>query len=75
MEKFGSGIRDGKIRIRDPGWKYSDPGWKKFGFGIRDGKKFGSGINILDPQHCFQYYYCILGRHHMSQHERERKNN
>ncbi len=26
MEKFGSGIRDGKIRIRDPGWKNSDPG-------------------------------------------------
>jgi hypothetical protein len=28
----------------DPGWKKkSDPGWKKF----------GSGINIPDPQHCF----------------------
>jgi hypothetical protein len=26
-----------KIIIRDPGWKNSDP---------------GSGINILDPQHC-----------------------
>jgi hypothetical protein len=28
MEKFGSGIQDGKIRIReswDPGWKNSDP--------------------------------------------------
>jgi hypothetical protein len=31
-----------------------DPGWKKFGCGIRDGKKSdpGSGINIPDPQHC-----------------------
>jgi hypothetical protein len=36
-----------------------DPGWKKFGSGmakirIRDGKNSdpGSGINILDPQHC-----------------------
>jgi hypothetical protein len=26
MEKFGYGIRDGKIRIRDPGWKNSDTG-------------------------------------------------
>ncbi len=33
----GSGME--KIRIRDG--KNSDPGWKKF----------GSGINILDPQH------------------------
>jgi hypothetical protein len=38
---------------------YADPGWKKFGYRIRDGKnsdpgwkKFGSGINIPDPQHC-----------------------
>ncbi len=38
----------------------TDPGWKKFGSGILDGKiwildlgwkKFGSGINIPDPQH------------------------
>jgi hypothetical protein len=38
MEKFGSGIRDGKIRIRDPRWKNSDPGseMEKFGSGIRD---------------------------------------
>jgi hypothetical protein len=36
---FGSGIRDGKN---------SDPGRKKFGFGM---EKFGSGINIPDPQH------------------------
>jgi hypothetical protein len=34
MEK--NQIRDGKIRIRDPGWK-----------------KFGSGINIPDPEHWF----------------------
>jgi hypothetical protein len=29
-----------------------DPGWKKVGSGIRDGKKSdpGSGINIPDPQ-------------------------
>ncbi len=31
-----------------------DPGWRKLGSGIRDGKKSdpGSGINIPDPQHC-----------------------
>jgi hypothetical protein len=31
-----------------------DPGWKKFGSGIRYRKKSdpGSGINIPDPQHC-----------------------
>jgi len=30
-----------------------DLGWKKFGSGIRDGKKsdLGSGINIPDPQY------------------------
>ncbi len=40
-------IRDGKIRVRDPGWK-------KFRPRIRDGKNSdsGSGINIADPQHC-----------------------
>jgi hypothetical protein len=29
------------------------PGWKKFGFEIRNGKNSdpGSGINIPDPQH------------------------
>jgi hypothetical protein len=39
--------------------KNSDPGWKKFGSRIRDGKnsdpgwkKFESGINIPDPHHC-----------------------
>jgi hypothetical protein len=26
----------------------ADPGWKKFGSGM---EKFGSGINIPDPQH------------------------
>jgi hypothetical protein len=31
----------------------ADPGWKKFGSGMRDGKNsdLGSGINIPDPQH------------------------
>jgi hypothetical protein len=31
----------------------ADPGWKKFGSGIRDGNnsELGSGINIPDPQH------------------------
>jgi hypothetical protein len=31
----------------------ADPGWKKFGSRIRDGKHSdpGSGINIPDPQH------------------------
>jgi hypothetical protein len=24
-----------------------DPGWKKFGFGIRDGEKLGSGIEKI----------------------------
>jgi hypothetical protein len=42
-----------KFSDADPG-----PGWKKFGSGIRDGKKsdLGSGIrkNIPDPQHCIQ---------------------
>jgi hypothetical protein len=42
------------MRIRDPGWKISDPGsgMENFGSGIRDGKKSdpGSGINIPDPQ-------------------------
>ncbi len=28
----------------------ADPGWKKFGSGIRDRKNPGSGINISDPQ-------------------------
>jgi hypothetical protein len=30
-----------------------DPGWRKFGSGIRDKKKFDpeAGINIPDPQH------------------------
>ncbi len=33
---------------------HADPGprWKKFGSGIREEKKFGSGINIPDSQHC-----------------------
>jgi hypothetical protein len=34
-----SGIRDGKMRIRDPGWKkirIRDPGWKKLGSGLWD---------------------------------------
>ncbi len=30
----------------DPGWTNSDPGWKKF----------GSGINIPDLQHCIYLY-------------------
>jgi hypothetical protein len=40
-----------------------DPGWKKFGSGIWDGKnsdpkwkKFGSGINIPDPQQWFIFW-------------------
>ncbi len=34
-----------------------DPGWRQFGSGIRDGKKSdpGSGINIPDPPHWFEY--------------------
>jgi hypothetical protein len=36
------------------------------GFGIRDGKKPGSGINIRDPQHCYldlnnEYFHCFSG--------------
>jgi hypothetical protein len=32
----------------------ADPGWKKFGSGIRDGKNSDprSRINIPNPQHC-----------------------
>jgi hypothetical protein len=40
-------IPDGKIQIRDPGWKNSDPGWKKFGSGIRD-KHTGSATPDRD---------------------------
>jgi hypothetical protein len=38
-----------------------DPGWKKFGSRIRDGKLSdpGSGINIPDPQHCFVAYFLV----------------
>ncbi len=37
------------MRIRDPGWKNSDPGWDP------GWKKFGSGLNIPDPQHCSEH--------------------
>jgi hypothetical protein len=48
-----------RIRIRDekPGSYFRerirDPGWKKSGSGIRNGKTLNprSGINIPDPQH------------------------
>jgi hypothetical protein len=41
------------MRIRDPG-----SGTEKFRSGIRDGKKSDpeSGIDILDPQHCWYLY-------------------
>jgi hypothetical protein len=50
------------------GIKYSnylrirDPGWKRIGSGIRDGKHSdpGPGINIPDPQHC-SYHFFFLG--------------
>jgi hypothetical protein len=44
---FGLKYLNSLMRIRDPGWR-------RFGTGIRDGKKSdpGSGINIPDPQHC-----------------------
>jgi hypothetical protein len=38
------------MRIRDPGWKNTDPGRKKF----------GSGINIPDPQPC--WLLCFFGK-------------
>jgi hypothetical protein len=44
---FGLKYLNSLMRIRDPGWK-------KFGFWIRDGKKKsdpGAGKNIPDPQH------------------------
>jgi hypothetical protein len=44
MGKFGSGIRNGKIWIRDPRWK-----------------KFGSEINIPDPQLLVPMLADILG--------------
>jgi hypothetical protein len=33
--------------------RFRDPGWKKFGSQVRDGKNLarGSGISIPDPQH------------------------
>ncbi len=39
-----------------------DPGWKKFGLGIRDGKKSdpGSGINIPDPQYWSSLTFLVL---------------
>ncbi len=37
------------------------PGWKKFESGM---KKFGSGINIPDPQHClFHFLFFLLNRY------------
>jgi hypothetical protein len=42
-----------KIRIRDLGWKNSDPGWKKVGSVIRD-------INIPDPQHWLKYLNSVM---------------
>jgi hypothetical protein len=58
----GSGIRDEQagsyfLELRNHYWVkilklfYADPGWKKFGFGIRDGKKSDRGFDIPDPQH------------------------
>jgi hypothetical protein len=59
------------MRIRYPIWdgKNSDPGWKKFGSWIRDGKiqirdgknsNPGSGINIQDPQHWLKYLNSVM---------------
>jgi hypothetical protein len=48
VEVFGSGIRDPRSGIQDPGWvkiRIRDP---------------GSGINIPDPQHCINLYKIIL---------------
>jgi hypothetical protein len=44
---FGLNFLNYLMRIRDPGWE-------KFGSGIRDEKNSvpGSAINIPDPQHC-----------------------
>jgi hypothetical protein len=41
---------------------FADPGWKKIGSGIQDGKHSDPrpGINIPDPQHC-SYYFFFLG--------------
>jgi hypothetical protein len=38
----------------------ADPGWKKFESGM---KKVGSGINILDPQHCLHFLLFLLNRY------------
>ncbi len=42
-----------------------DPGWKKFKAGSRDEKKSypGSGISILDQQHCFQHFIVYTKKH------------
>jgi hypothetical protein len=44
-----------KIRIRNPGWK-------KFGFGIRNGKNSdpGSGTTPPDPQHWIFGFLCLF---------------
>jgi hypothetical protein len=59
IENFFGGLKylNSLMRIRDPEWnncRIWNPGWKKVGSGIRNGKKSdpGSGINIPDPQHC-----------------------
>jgi hypothetical protein len=63
--KFLMRIRDEKNS--DPGsWMEKiwivDPGWKKFGSWILDGKNFdtGSGINLPDPQHCRYLPYAFV---------------
>jgi hypothetical protein len=44
-----------------------EPGWKNFESGIRNGKnldpgweKFGSRINMSDPQHCMKWTLSLL---------------
>jgi hypothetical protein len=43
---FGLKYLNSLMRIRDPRWKNSNPGWKKFGSGI---EKIRIRINIPDP--------------------------
>jgi hypothetical protein len=68
---FGLKYLNSLMRIRDPGWKHSDPGsgMEKFGSGILDGKKVVSGIrdNIPDPQRWLKFK--SLAAVHLCTHE------
>ncbi len=61
---FGSGIRDPGSGIRDPGSGIRDPRSgirdRDPGSGLGKNQDLGSGINILESQHCFKSLPCIF---------------